>query len=111
MRQKRLSQFTAKDRASRFRRRCHRAGVFGMMLHCYRYAWAERAKTGGMSARQGFAVRRQFFLPGVLVLPVLINGGGHAPQPMAVFAGFQQVGRGEKLGAIQIGRASCRERV
>ncbi len=35
-----LSQFTANDRASRFRRRCHKAGVSGVTLHCYRYAWA-----------------------------------------------------------------------
>jgi len=36
-----LSMFTANDRASRFRRRCHKAGVFGVTLHCCRYAWAE----------------------------------------------------------------------
>jgi integrase len=46
-----LSQFTANDRASRFRRRCHKAGVFGVTLHCYRYAWAERAKVVGMPER------------------------------------------------------------
>ena len=39
----RLSTFTANDRASRFRRRCHKAGVKGVTLHSYRYAWAERA--------------------------------------------------------------------
>ena len=37
----RLSTFTANDRASRFRRRCHRAGVKGVTLHSYRYAWAK----------------------------------------------------------------------
>lgn len=31
-----LSTFTANDRASRFRRRCHKAGVTGVTLHCYR---------------------------------------------------------------------------
>ena len=46
-----LSQFTANDRASRFRRRCERAGVSGVTLHSYRYAWAERAKTVGMPER------------------------------------------------------------
>lgn len=46
-----LSTFTANDRASRFRRRCHRAGVSGVTLHCYRYAWAERAKVVGMPER------------------------------------------------------------
>ena len=33
-----LSTFTANDRASRFRRRCERAGVAGVTLHSYRYA-------------------------------------------------------------------------
>src|ERR1700691_671406 len=42
-----LSQFTANDRASRFRRRCERAGVSGVTLHSYRYALAERAKVVG----------------------------------------------------------------
>ncbi len=46
-----LSRFTANDRASRFRRRCHRAGVTGVTLHSYRYAWAERAKIVGMPER------------------------------------------------------------
>jgi integrase len=46
-----LSTFTANDRASRFRRRCHKAGVSGVTLHCYRYAWAERAKVVGMPER------------------------------------------------------------
>jgi integrase len=46
-----LSTFTANDRASRFRRRCHRAGVKGVTLHSYRYAWAERAKVVGMPER------------------------------------------------------------
>ena len=47
----RLSTFTANDRASRFRRRCHKAGVKGVTLHSYRYAWAERAKVVGMPER------------------------------------------------------------
>jgi integrase len=46
-----LSTFTANDRASRFRRKCARAGVSGVSLHCYRYAWAERAKVAGMPER------------------------------------------------------------
>lgn len=46
-----LSTWTANDRASRFRRRCERAGVSGVTLHSYRYAWAERAKIVGMPER------------------------------------------------------------
>ena len=33
-----LSTVSESDRASRFRRRCHKAGVSGVTLHCYRYA-------------------------------------------------------------------------
>jgi integrase len=46
-----LSTVSESDRASRFRRRCHKAGVSGVTLHCYRYAWAERAKRVGMPER------------------------------------------------------------
>ncbi len=46
-----LSTFSESDRASRFRRRCHKAGVTGVTLHSYRYAWAERAKVVGMPER------------------------------------------------------------
>ena len=46
-----LSTFAANDRANRFRRRCQRAGVSGVSLHCYRYAWADRAKVVGMPER------------------------------------------------------------
>jgi site-specific recombinase XerD len=46
-----LSKFTANDRASRFRRRCHKAEICGVTLHSYRYAWAERAKVVGMPER------------------------------------------------------------
>ena len=46
-----LSTWSESDRASRFRRRCHKAGVTGVTLHSYRYAWAERAKVVGMPER------------------------------------------------------------
>ena len=43
----RISRMKESDRASLFRRRCRLVGVEGVSLHCYRYAWAERAKTAG----------------------------------------------------------------
>ncbi len=46
-----LSTISANDRASRFRRLCIRAGVTGVTLHSYRYAWAERAKAIGYPER------------------------------------------------------------
>ena len=39
------------SRASAFSRRCRLAGVSGVSLHCYRYAWPERARTVGYPER------------------------------------------------------------
>jgi integrase len=74
-----LSQFTANDRASRFRRRCHKAGVVGVTLHCYRYAWAERAKIVGMPERfaqaalghNSKAIHRAYAKKAVIIAPSL----------------------------------------
>jgi integrase len=41
----------ASDRATHFKKRCRTAGVDGVTLHCYRYAWAERAKKSGYPER------------------------------------------------------------
>ena len=46
-----LSSVRAGDRATEFGQRCRRLGIFGVTLHSYRYAWAERAKTVGMPER------------------------------------------------------------
>ena len=46
-----LSTHPANHRANVFRYHCRRAGVSGVSLHCYRYAWAERAKMVGMPER------------------------------------------------------------
>jgi integrase len=74
-----LSRFSANDRASRFRRRCHNAGVFGVTLHCYRYAWAERAKVVGMPERfaqaalghNSKAIHRAYAKKAVIIAPSL----------------------------------------
>jgi integrase len=74
-----LSQFTANDRASRFRRRCHKADVVGVTLHCYRYAWAERAKVVGMPERfaqaalghNSKAIHRAYAKKAVIIAPSL----------------------------------------
>jgi integrase len=44
-------QFLAKDRAAEFRRRCKILKIDGVSLHCYRYAWAERAFENGYPER------------------------------------------------------------
>jgi integrase len=46
-----LATMEAKHRATEFRRCCRRAGVKGVTLHCYRYAWAERALAAGYPER------------------------------------------------------------
>jgi len=42
-----LRAVRAGDRATEFKQRCNGVGVKGVTLHCYRYAWAERAKKAG----------------------------------------------------------------
>ena len=46
-----LSSVRTGDRATEFGQRCRRLGIYGVTLHSYRYAWAERAKTVGMPER------------------------------------------------------------
>jgi len=43
----RIARMKESDRAKAFTRRCILAGVSGVSLHSYRYAWAERAKVAG----------------------------------------------------------------
>lgn len=47
----RIAPMKESDRAKAFIRRRRLAGVSGVSLHCYRYAWAERAKTCGYPER------------------------------------------------------------
>ena len=90
----RLSQFAANERATRFRRRCHRAGVFGVSLHCYRYAWAERAKLVGMPERfaqaalghNSKAIHRAYAKKAVIVAPTLEDYEKKMALPPAVAA-------------------------
>ena len=46
-----LQAMQAAHRATEFKRICRRAGVEGVTLHSYRYAWAERAKVVGYPER------------------------------------------------------------
>ena len=39
------------DRATEFKQRCTGLGIQDVSLHCYRYAWAERAKQCGYPER------------------------------------------------------------
>jgi integrase len=51
----RIAVEAAKHRSTEFKRRCRIAGVEGRTLHCYRYAWAERACASGMPEREAMA--------------------------------------------------------
>ena len=53
------SQTTANDRAAEFRRRCRILKLEAVSLHCYRYAWAERAFEHGYPERYAQAALGQ----------------------------------------------------
>jgi len=46
-----LRSVRAGDRATEFRQRCDGLKIKGVSLHCYRYAWAQRARLAGMPIR------------------------------------------------------------
>jgi len=46
-----IKRISANHRSAEFSRRCRVAGVTGVSLHCYRYAWAQRAKACGYPQR------------------------------------------------------------
>jgi integrase len=46
-----LCTVRAGDRATEFKQRCTGLGISGVSLHCYRYAWAERALKCGFPER------------------------------------------------------------
>ncbi len=90
-----LSTWSESDRASRFRRRCHKAGVAGVTLHSYRYAWAERAKVVGMPERfaqaalghNSKAIHRAYAKKAVIIAPSLEDYVRKAAtQPAAIAA-------------------------
>ncbi len=89
-----LGVITANDRASRFRRHCLRAGVKGVTLHCYRYAWAERAKVVGMPERfaqaalghNSKAIHRAYAKAAQIIVPSLEEYEAKAAGKQAVTA-------------------------
>ena len=46
-----LLPLKSEHRATEFRQRCHGLRIYGVTLHSYRYAWAERAKVAGYPER------------------------------------------------------------
>lgn len=46
-----LRTVRAGDRATEFKQRCAGLKIKGVSLHCYRYAWAQRARRAGMPLR------------------------------------------------------------
>ncbi len=76
-----LRKLNSGHRATEFTRVCHRAGVKGVTLHSYRYAWAERAKQCGYPERfaqealghNSKAVHRAYSRKAKVKLPSLEN--------------------------------------
>ena len=74
-----LSKWLQSARGTHFRRHCHKVGVTGVTLHCYRYAWAERAKVVGMPERfaqaalghNSKAIHRAYAKKAVIIAPSL----------------------------------------
>jgi integrase len=87
-----LSNLPASHRANVFRYHCHRAGVSGVTLHCYRYAWAERAKTVGMPERfaqaalghGSKAIHRAYAKKAIIIVPSLEDYERRMPSPPLV---------------------------
>jgi integrase len=53
-----LRGLRSSDRANLFKDRCRSVGVAGITLHCYRYSWAERAKSAGYPERFAIGPRQ-----------------------------------------------------
>jgi len=74
-----LRTVRASDRATEFKQRCALAGIKGITLHSYRYAWAERAKAAGYPERfaqealghDSQAVHRAYARRAQVILPPL----------------------------------------
>jgi integrase len=85
-----LSTLPANHRANVFRYHRRRAGVSGVTLHCYRYAWAERAKTVGMPERfaqaalghGSKAIHRAYAKKALIIVPSLDDYERKAASPL-----------------------------
>src|SRR4029453_15083087 len=91
------------DRSMEFKVRCKSLGITGVSLHCYRYAWAERAKQCGYPERyaqlalghNSQAVHRAYARKAKVKLPPLeeyekMNSGNKVIPFQAVHAGVPE---------------------
>ena len=86
-----ISKTSDNARSSEFRRRCNTVHVYGISLHSYRYAWAERAKTCGYPerfAQEALGHNSKAGAPGVCE-----EGKGQA----AVAGGIREIARRGKV--------------
>ena len=94
-----LSKAPETNRAALFRYHCHKLGIIGITLHCYRYAWAERAKIVGMPERfaqaalghNSKAIHRAYAKKAQIIVPSLEDyeqktANDHRPQQQSVAA-------------------------
>src|SRR5437667_5456527 len=74
-----IKTVSANHRSAEFRRRCRVAGISGVSLHSYRYAWAQRAKACGYPERfaqealghNSKAVHRAYARKAKVIVPAL----------------------------------------
>lgn len=93
-----LAVMDEKHRASWFQMICRRAGIKGISLHSYRYAWAERAKTCGYPERfaqeslghDSKAVTRAYARKAKVKLPSLEAYENRAGETEIIPLSFQQ---------------------
>ncbi len=90
-----LSKILSNGRSNWFRRVTRKAGLKDLTLHCYRYAWAERAKTVGMPERfaqaalghDSKAIHRAYAKKALIIAPSLEDYENKArPLPPTVTA-------------------------
>lgn len=91
-----LRTVRAGDRATEFKQRCDGLKIYEVSLHCYRYAWAERAKVAGYPERfaqealghNSKAVHRAYARKAKVELPCLSEYERHKgkPEPRQIIA-------------------------
>ena len=107
-----LRTVRASDRATEFKQRCALAGIRGVTLHSYRYAWAERAKAAGYPERfaqealghNSQAVHRAYARRAQVILPPLEQFEADKKQPKVIpFAVAAQDSGDSRTASIQPG--------
>jgi hypothetical protein len=77
------------------------ANDFAIQEFCpVKHTWEIRWVISGYPSQRSLSVHCALFLVGNPFVPMLVNSGAHARQPVAVFGLFQQFHSGEELDAV-----------